>query len=638
MADEISKQRRLAAIMFTDMVGYSAISQRNEALALELLDEHRGLLRKSFARHGGHEIEAVGDGFFVEFPSALAAAHCAAEIQRLLHERNLAQPPERQILLRIGLHLGDVVAQGDRVHGDGVNIAARIEPLAEPGGVCMSEDVARQIQNKIEFEVRKLGRAALKNIDLPMGVYKVIFPWSTSATSPSLHGTNFRRWSRPHAIRAASVLLFAILVVGGGIWWILATGEHSTSSPPTTSDRNLPTIAVLPFQNLSGDPRQEYFADGISEELITILAQYRNLSVIARNSMFTYKGRAVDVRQVGKEMHADFVLEGSVRRAAGAIRVTAQLLSAADGKHLWAETFERKLTAQNLFALQDEISEKVATQTAGDYGVIRMSRVRDTARKPPDQLQSYECILKVYEYNREQTPESRALATRCLERVTKSDSQYADAWGWLAMVYIDEFEMGEGKAELQLDMGYKALRQALENDPSNALAATIEAYYLYFKRDPRFFEKARKAVMANPRDFFTLAQMGQSVSWAGEWKEGRTYLDKAMEISPRPPGWVYLPISHRAYLDGDYRTGLEYGLKVDMPGWHWYHIAVAPNYARLGMSKEAKREIELLLKAYPDFAAHAYQEFRKWMWVDAEIEALIQGLRDAGLQVPPAHH
>jgi class 3 adenylate cyclase/TolB-like protein len=331
-----AEERKLAAIMFTDMVGYSALSQKNEGLALDLLDEHRRLLRGVFVRHGGREIEAVGDGFFVEFPSALAGANCAVEIQRTLHERNGSAPLERRIEVRIGLHLGDVVAQDDRVHGDGVNIAARIEPLAEPGGICLSEDVARQIQNKIELPLRRLGKADLKNIRTPVQIYRLALPWEGKHLpgSEQLAFSVGQRQMRRRLIGAGG-----LLVAGGlaGTWvW-----KRAQTSAGLTNNR----IGVLPFVSMSASPDDEYFADGITEELISRLSRVKGLEVIARTSISSYKGTKKKIGDIAGELNVGTVLEGSVRKAEQKVRITAQLINAANEARVrWrkgAATFHR---------------------------------------------------------------------------------------------------------------------------------------------------------------------------------------------------------------------------------------------------------------------------------------------------------
>lgn len=332
----IAEHRKLATIMFTDMVGYSAMTQKNEALALEILEEQRSLLRAIFPKHGGREIEAVGDGFFVEFASALAGARCAVEIQQALVQRNAAAARERCIQVRIGLHLGDVVVREGRVHGDGVNIAARIEPLAEPGGICLSEDVARQIQNKIELPLRKLGKGGLKNIRLPVDIYRVVLPWEGRHLGVSERVAFTLRQRRPRRMLAAA-LGVVVLALGSSLYvW-----QRPRPAALTLPDK--PSIAVLAFTNLSGDPAQDYFADGLTEDIITNLSHFRELFVIARNSTFKYKGQAVDVQRVGRELGVRYVLEGSIRRTRDQVRITAQLIDASTGGHAWAGKYDEPM-------------------------------------------------------------------------------------------------------------------------------------------------------------------------------------------------------------------------------------------------------------------------------------------------------
>src|SRR4051812_42482982 len=294
MAEQIQQHRRLAAIMFTDMVGFSALSQKNEALALELLNEHRDLLRKVFVSHEGREVEAVGDGFFVEFTNALAGVNCAVEIQRTLHERNGREPHERRIEVRIGLHLGDVVAQDNRVHGDGVNIAARIEPLAEPGGICLSEDIARQIQNKIQLPLLRLGKGDLKNIQTPVAIFRLVLPWERKHLPGSQQlafGMRQRQMRR------------SIIAVGGLIGVGVLTGTWVLRRTQTSAGLINNRIAVLPFVSMSASADDEYFVDGMTEELISRLSRVKGLEVIARTSIASYKGTKKRIGDIAGELN-----------------------------------------------------------------------------------------------------------------------------------------------------------------------------------------------------------------------------------------------------------------------------------------------------------------------------------------------
>ena len=365
MSDE---QRKLAAIMFTDMVGYSALSQRDDKLALELLEEHRELLREIFPRFNGSEIKTIGDGFLVEFNSALEAVQCAIAIQRALAKRNADAPAERQIQVRIGIHIGDVVHRAGDVYGDGVNIASRIEPLANAGGICVSMDVERQIRNALEARFEKLAPTELKNISIPMDLFRIVLPWERQAKAEG--GRKKEETSRNATTKWiwAAGALALLFIVGIGWWW-------STLSRKTVPARDLPptrqvnqsasvpdkSIAVLPFENLSEEKQNEYFADGVQDEILTDLSKIADLKVISRTSVMQYKtGVARNLRKIGEELGVAHVVEGSVQRSANKIRVNAQLIDARNDAHLWAQTYDRDLA--DVFAIQSEIAKAIADQ------------------------------------------------------------------------------------------------------------------------------------------------------------------------------------------------------------------------------------------------------------------------------------
>ena len=319
MAIEGFEKRKLAAIMFTDMVGYSALAQRDEGLALELLEEHRALLRPAFLNHQGQEVKTIGDGFLVEFASAVAAVNCAVELQEALARRSLGAPAGRQWQIRIGIHLGDVLRRGDDIVGDGVNIAARVEPLAESGGIAITQQVFDQVYNKIPKTLARIGKVELKNIRRPVEVYRIILGPKTREA---------------------------------------AAGMRETSTPARQSSREQQrSIAVLPFVNMSSDRENEFLSDGISEDLLNALSWIEGLRVAARTSCFAFKGRNEDIRKIGEALGVETVLEGSLRRVGTKLRITAQLIKVADGFSLWSERFDREM--QDVFAIQDDITRAI---------------------------------------------------------------------------------------------------------------------------------------------------------------------------------------------------------------------------------------------------------------------------------------
>jgi adenylate cyclase len=635
MVSAPTEQRRLAAIMFTDMVGYSALSQQNEPLALELLDEHRAVLRAAFARHGGREIEAVGDGFFVEFPSALDGARCAVDIQQSLADRNAAAPPERRVQVRIGLHLGDVVQRGQHVHGDGVNIAARIEPLAAPGGICLSEDVARQIQNKIELPLRKLGKGELKNIRLPVDIYRIGLAGERHHL-PFWDRVTFylrRKWTG----LTAAVLMAVVVIAGVSVYLWPRAHDRTNAADPVLALPTGPSVAVLPFDNLSKDPEQEYFVDGITEDIISALARF-DLRVIARNSSFQYKGRAVDIREIGRKLGARYVLEGSVRRATKRIRVSAQLLDASTGAHLWAQNFDRELTASSIFVVQDEIATRVVAAIAQPHGgVISLVGAKASAGKDTESLSAYDCVLQAYEYWRIEGTAKKHLEVReCLERAVQENPNYSQAWAMLADNCIQEFQTNRNKRPDWLDRASRAAHRAVELDPNNYAARYALAHVYFFQHDlQRFFAEADRALELNPHDPTYLAWLGVLTAYAGKWQRGLALADKSVELNPDYPSWLNYLWFHDHYRKGEYQQALEKMLSIRTePGNFWNHAHLAQAYAQLGRKEEAAAEIKKLVAIYPDFAENARAQWKAWNWTDENTEAMLDGLRKAGLDIP----
>src|SRR4029453_3134049 len=318
-----TEQRKLAAIMFTDMVGYSALSQRDEKLAQELLEEHRRLLRPIFPRFNGNEIKTIGDAFLVEFGSALEAAQCAIEIQRTLAHRNTDAPADRQIQVRIGVHIGDVVHRGGDVYGDGVNIASRIEPVAGPGGICVSMVVERQVRNALEARFEKLATTELKNISVPMDLFRIVLPWERETRLPS--EPQKRDVEQRRSIPVGWLIAAALLLIATAAWFLFS--RYKTSSP-ANSLPNEKSVAVLAFANLSDDKGSEYFSDGISEELLTVLQKIPGIHVAARTSAFSFKGKNATAQEIGEKLGVAHLVEGSVRKAGDMVRIAARLTQA----------------------------------------------------------------------------------------------------------------------------------------------------------------------------------------------------------------------------------------------------------------------------------------------------------------------
>ena len=470
----MTQQRKLAAIMFTDLVGYSALSQKNEALALELLEEHRRLLRPLFAQHNGQEIKTIGDAFLVEFASAVEAARCAIVIQKALTAHTSVVAPERRIQVRIGLHVGDVVYEEGDVLGDGVNIASRIEPLAQPGGICVSGTVADHVKNKIDLPLESLGEKRLKNIKEPVTVYRVVLPWEADQA-------------------------------------------------PTKPSRS---IAVLPFMDMSQEQDQEYFCDGMAEELINALTKIKDLRVSARTSAFSFKGQQQDIREIGNKLNVATVLEGSVRKAGNRLRITAQLINAADGYHLWSEKYDREL--KDIFAIQDEI--------AGN--IVRALRVmlsdgekRALEKVPTTDIEAYDYYLRGRKFFYE-ARKSSEFARQMFVRATQIDPSYAlayagiaDSCSWLYM-YSESTEENLRKAE-------DASRKALELDPE--LAEAHVAHGLALSLSKRYDEAEKEfeaAIRLDARLFEAHYCYARTCFVQGKLEKAARLYNEASEVRP----------------------------------------------------------------------------------------------------------
>jgi class 3 adenylate cyclase/TolB-like protein/tetratricopeptide (TPR) repeat protein len=446
--------------MFTDMVGYSALTQRDESLALQLLEEHRRIVRPLLAPHGGREIKTIGDAFLIEFSSALASATCAVEIQRALHERNRTAPVERRVQLRIGLHAGDVIHKEGDVFGDGVNIAARIEPLAEPGGICVSEDVARQLQNKLAgLALVKLGAGELKNISVPVEIYRVLLPWQKRRFAPA-ERLSFLLAKK--SVRRALLVGVAAVAIAAAI--LLRPGHA-----PASASR----LAVLPLVNLGGDPRDEYFADGMTEELISSLSTLRELSVIARTSITKFKGTRLDVAEIGKALGVGSILEGTVRVAGDAARINVSLVDVVSQKTVWSREFSPLL--KDVFAVQSAIAVSVTEALkvrllAGEKNLLE--------RRGTDIPEAYRQYLLGRSQLNKRTGDGVVKSIEHFSASTAQDPAFALAYAGLAEAYTLAGNAGYGnlpRAEA-IDHARKFAGQALALDETLAEAHASLAY------------------------------------------------------------------------------------------------------------------------------------------------------------------
>jgi len=578
-----------------DVVGYSRLMADDETATIAALDAARAVFTEHITANQGRVVDTAGDSVLAIFETTAGAVEAAMAVQAALADSATDVPEARRMHFRIGVHLGDIHEKADgTIYGDGVNIAARLEGLAAPGTAAVSDAVQATIRGRVAYDFADLGEHTVKNIEHPVRAFRVLAEGETAPVT--------RKW--PNHWGPASLLPFAVvLLVVLVIFWPdtepapppeVATQEAEEGLPPIPSG---PSIAVLPFDNLGGDPEQEYFADGLAEDILTRLAAFPDLKVISRNSSFQYKGEAVDVREVGRDLGAGFVLEGSVRRDATSIRVSAQLLDANDGAHVWQQTYDRDLSAAGIFAIQDEITEQVASALGGPTGAITATRIR-RLQSGTDDLKSYECVLLAQHYNGIGTAEAHLAARTCLVEAVAREPDYVEGLAWLGLMYQTEIWSGFNPRETgpaSLDASFDVLNRALRLDPDHQLARkALAVAYFYGRNVEQFREEARKAVALNPNDATTLGEMAMWIGYSGDWEASKVFAERLRSLVVEVPNWHNWTEFNYHYRDKDYVAAAA-SARATMELGHWaspWYLALA--YAGLG---EDKKALEALAKA-----------------------------------------
>jgi len=585
-------ERRLAAVMALDVAGYSRLMGADEEGTLARLKALRKtLVDPTIAAHRGRIVKTTGDGMLVEFASAVDAARSAIEVQRGMAERNADVPQQIRLQFRIGVHVGDIIIDENDIFGDGVNIASRLEGVAEPGGVCISDDAQRQIRGKIDIAFGDMGPQVLKNIAEPMRSWRLLLEESTSS----------KRQKNP---------IF---------------------EPARLTLPEKPSIAVMPFQNMSGEPEQDYFCDGLVEDIITTLSKLAGLRVIARNSTFVYKGRSVDIREAAKQLGVRYVLEGSVRKSGNRIRITAQLIDAQDGTHLWAERYDRAM--DDIFAVQDEITLVLATEmqvklTEGEHARLHYTTTTN--------VEAWTCWVQGMSYHREAvTKEAQGQARFFWEKALALDPASASLNAELGLLHSFDarFEWWDDR-ETAIEKALAYVDRALEIDPGNADAHTASSLIMLFQRQhDEAVAAARKSVALAPGSADTAELASHVLAASGYPEEAIVLSEKAMTLNPNYPA-VYLGTLGDAYrLSGKTEKAIEAfeAYHARNPGFGLTDIVIA--YQQTGRPEEARRAAEQLLAARPKFTVAAWLKTQFSRRDMAQVEADAAALRAAGL--PP---
>jgi len=599
----MSETRKIAAILVADVVGYSRLAGADEDRILARLRALRSdLIDPTIAVHHGRVVKRTGDGILIEFRSVVDAVRCAIEVQNGLAERNAGLPPERRIEFRVGIHLGDVVEETDGdLMGDGVNIAARLEGVAKPGTICLSEQAYWQVKGRLDLKVSDLGQTQLKNIAEPIRVYslEVGQPAQAKPATPVEPAAGKKRSVQaPLALGIATLLI----LIAGSAWYLFGAGR-----PPSAEAAHL-SIVVLPFTNLSGDPTQDYFADGITENLTTDLSRLSGSFVIARNTAFTYKGKSVDAKEIGKELGVRYVLEGSVQRDQSQVRVNAQLIDAESGGHLWAERFDKPLA--DLFSLQDEIVASLASQLGAE---LITNEARRAARAPaPDSMDLY--FQGMAWLNKGRNPDDVARARDFFERALALDPGNLDA------------ALGKATADFQVAIGYSVddkterlhsieakLNRVLSQSPNNAWAHLLMGRILaQTNRQAQAIEELNRALTLNPNLAFAHALIGLAKLYDGHPEETESHVREALHVSPRDTDagvWVWIMALAKLYL-GAYEDALNlYRRSIELnPNYPTARFTFAAALVELGRIDEAKSEVKAALALNPNFTLRRYRD------------------------------
>jgi adenylate cyclase len=589
---EARVDRRLAAILAADIAGYSRLMSVDEEGTLRQLKAHRKeLIDPKITEHRGRVVKTTGDGMLVEFVSVVDAVRCAVDIQRSMMERNAKVPAENRVQFRVGINVGDIISDDNDIYGDGVNVAARLEALADPGGIYVSRVVHDQVRDKLSFGFEDMGEQTVKNVARPIGI---------------------------HRIELAEVTGPAVV-------------KSTTADPkPELAGSNRPSLAVLPFANMSGDPEQEYFADGISEDIITGLSKLRWFFVIARNSSFTYKGRSVDVKRVARELGVRYVLEGSVRKGGNRVRITTQLIDAATGNHIWADRYDGDLT--DVFALQDEITKKVVA--AIEPRLLEAEGIRSQSRSPED-IGAWDMVIHANSLFWRVTKVEGEAAIAMLERAVERYPNYGPAHSMLAFMMLVSGYLGWDVMEPQTREALSLATRGAELDDSDPWAHLALGYVaLTMRRTEEAAEEFQRAIDLNPNFAAAHGYLGLALALAGQSDQAIAHGEQAIRMSPHDPQNaifnVGLAVAH--YLAGRYPEAISFGRKAlkqryGMTGGHRIYVA---SLAQAGQLAEARAALDRLKGLQPDMSI---AWIKKYVPYTAEtMEKFLEGMRKAGLQ------
>jgi adenylate cyclase len=620
--------RKLRAILSADAVGYSRLMQEDETWTIQTIENSKRLISKLVTQFNGRVVDAPGDNLLAEFASVVDATECAIDIQKKLEAKDTDQNEDHRLRFRIGINLGDVVQQNDRIYGDGVNIAARLEGLAKPGGICISRTAYDHVKKKVAVGFEYLGEHYVKNIADPVRAYRVLIGSNSERIPTRKERTDQNRWKWTVLVTGIGIALVSIIPA---VWIHYRNSTTLIDRSIATPDSAIPitkkpSIAVLPFKTIGGDREHDYFSDGITNDIITDLSKFSELFVIASNSVFFYKGKAVKVQQVKKDLGARYILEGSVQKEIDKVRINAQLIDASSGHHIWAERYDRELN--DIFTLQDEIVQTIVTTLAVRIDTEERARVM---KKDTENLEAYDYVLRGWEYFSRSTRSENNQAQKMFEKAIMLDPYYATAYVGLGQTYMAQFAYGWTEFPGQaLQKSFDLAQKALKINETNALAhGLLGEVYRYWMQYDKAKKEYRRAIELNPNDANSHAELGAIMNYSGQTDEAIQALETALSFNPhmRPSNYMQLGLAY--YLQGRNVDAIE----ILDQGLTWYpddvfiHIPLAAAYAKQGRLEEAARVAIEIGRLHPFFEVDNYGT----AFIDpVDRSKIIDGLRQAG--------
>jgi adenylate cyclase len=625
-------KRKLTAILSADVAGYSRLMAEDETATVKTIASYREVMASLIKQHRGRVVDSPGDNLLAEFSSVVDAVQCAVAVQNEIQTQNAELPDNRRMEFRIGINLGDVIDEDDRIYGDGVNIAARLEALADPAGICVSKTAFDQIETKLPLGYEYLGEQSVKNIPKPVGAYRVLM--KPEAAGKVIGEKRFLgKFSRKTAM---NTIIGLVIIAAGLIGWNIYLYQSKKVEPASVEKMvfplpDKPSIAVLPFANMSEGPKQEYLGEGLTDQIINSLSKIPNLFVIARNSTFTYKGKPVKVQKVAEDLGVRYVLEGSVQRSADRVRIAVQLIDAITGRHKWSESYDREI--EDIFAIQDDITMAITKALNIELGQGEQARLWQ--KRSTTNLKAYLKYLEGVSYFFRSTKEDNSRARQLFEEALALDPDYASAYGFLGWVHWSDARYGwvesRGKS---IETAYKYAQKAIElDDTLDPAYRLIGGVYLLKRQHEKTIAQAERAIAINPNGAGNNAYIAGALGCAGRWEEGLGFAEKSIRLSPFPPVIYYWILGRAYFMTGQYDKAVETFKKAVHvnPDYLVARAFLAASYSSLDRQAEAAAQADEVLRINPKFTLESYAKTLPYK-NKVDIERYVAALRKAGLK------